>query len=41
MSAAERPLYCLLGREALRLARDAGLEPAAAARVAALLAEAE
>jgi predicted short-subunit dehydrogenase-like oxidoreductase (DUF2520 family) len=32
-----RPLYCLLGREALRLARDAGLDDASAGRLSALL----
>ena len=37
LSGAERPLYSLLAREALALARDAGLPPEAAARVAALL----
>jgi predicted short-subunit dehydrogenase-like oxidoreductase (DUF2520 family) len=41
LSAAERPLYCLLGREALRLARLAGADPAAAARIADLLGGAE
>jgi predicted short-subunit dehydrogenase-like oxidoreductase (DUF2520 family) len=41
LSAAERPLYCLLGREALRLARLAGADPAAAARLADLLGGAE
>jgi predicted short-subunit dehydrogenase-like oxidoreductase (DUF2520 family) len=41
LSAAERPLYCLLGREALRLARLAGIDPAAAARLADLLGGAE
>jgi predicted short-subunit dehydrogenase-like oxidoreductase (DUF2520 family) len=41
LSAAERPLYCLLGREALRLARLAGVDPAAAARLADLLGGAE
>ncbi len=41
LSAAERPLYCLLGREALRLARLAGVNPAAAARLADLLGGAE
>lgn len=38
---AERPLYCSLGREALRLARQTGLDPAAAARLSDLLGEAE
>jgi predicted short-subunit dehydrogenase-like oxidoreductase (DUF2520 family) len=37
LSADERALYCLLGREALRLARDAGAEDDAVARLAALL----
>jgi predicted short-subunit dehydrogenase-like oxidoreductase (DUF2520 family) len=41
LSAAERPLYCSLGREALRLARQAGLDPAAAARLSDLLGEAQ
>ena len=41
LSAAERPLYCLLGREALRLARLAGIPPATAARLADLLGGAE
>lgn len=37
LSADERALYCLLGREALRLAREAGVEEAAAERLSALL----
>lgn len=41
LSPDERPLYCLLGREALRLARRAGLDHEAAARMAVLLGEAE
>lgn len=41
LSAAERPLYCLLGREALRLARQAGVNSSAAARLADLLGGAE
>lgn len=41
LSEAERPLYCSLGREALRLARQTGLDSAAAARLADLLGEAE
>ncbi|HEU0015631.1 MAG TPA: DUF2520 domain-containing protein [Longimicrobium sp.] len=36
-----RAIYCLLGREALRLARGAGLDPAAAHRLAALLEDTE
>jgi predicted short-subunit dehydrogenase-like oxidoreductase (DUF2520 family) len=39
LSADERALYSLLGREALRLARRAGLEDAAAERMGALLGE--
>jgi predicted short-subunit dehydrogenase-like oxidoreductase (DUF2520 family) len=39
LSADERTLYCLLGREALRLARTAGLDAAAADRLGALLGE--
>lgn len=39
LSAGERALYCLLGREALRLARSAGLDAAAAERLQALLGE--
>jgi predicted short-subunit dehydrogenase-like oxidoreductase (DUF2520 family) len=39
LSADERALYSLLGREALRLARRAGLDPAAAERMGALLGE--
>ena len=39
LSADERALYSLLGREALRLARKAGLDPAAAERLGALLGE--
>ena len=39
LSGADRPLYSLLAREALALARDAGLPPEAAARVAAVLDE--
>jgi predicted short-subunit dehydrogenase-like oxidoreductase (DUF2520 family) len=39
LSADERALYSLLGREALRLARQAGLDPAAAERLGALLGE--
>lgn len=39
LSADERALYCLLAREALRLARAAGLDPAAAERLGALLGE--
>lgn len=37
LSGADRPLYSLLAREALALARDAGLPPESAARVDALL----
>jgi predicted short-subunit dehydrogenase-like oxidoreductase (DUF2520 family) len=37
LSGDDRPLYCLLGREALRLARDAGLDDASAGRLSALL----
>lgn len=37
LSGADRPLYSLLAREALALARDAGLPPESAARVATLL----
>lgn len=37
LSGADRPLYSLLAREALALARDAGLPPASAARIATLL----
>jgi predicted short-subunit dehydrogenase-like oxidoreductase (DUF2520 family) len=40
LSAEERPLYCLLGKETLRLARAAGLDPEAADRVAHALGEA-
>ncbi|HEX2210949.1 MAG TPA: DUF2520 domain-containing protein [Longimicrobium sp.] len=39
LSADERALYSLLGREALRLARRAGLDAAAAERMGALLGE--
>jgi predicted short-subunit dehydrogenase-like oxidoreductase (DUF2520 family) len=39
LSADERALYCLLGREALRLARAAGLDAGAAERLGALLGE--
>jgi predicted short-subunit dehydrogenase-like oxidoreductase (DUF2520 family) len=39
LSAEERALYSLLGREALRLARQAGLDAAAAERLGALLGE--
>jgi predicted short-subunit dehydrogenase-like oxidoreductase (DUF2520 family) len=39
LSGNERALYCLLGREALRLARGAGLDAAAAARMGTLLGE--
>ena len=39
LSGADRPLYSLLAREALALARDAGLSPEAAGRVAELLEE--
>jgi predicted short-subunit dehydrogenase-like oxidoreductase (DUF2520 family) len=39
LSADERTLYSLLGREALRLARRAGLDDAAAERLGALLGE--
>lgn len=39
LSADERALYCLLGREALRLARSAGLDAAAADRIGHLLGE--
>lgn len=39
LSADERALYCLLGREALRLARTAGLDAADAERMGALLGE--
>jgi predicted short-subunit dehydrogenase-like oxidoreductase (DUF2520 family) len=39
LSADERALYSLLGREALRLARQAGLDDAAAERMRALLGE--
>jgi predicted short-subunit dehydrogenase-like oxidoreductase (DUF2520 family) len=39
LSADERALYCLLGREALRLARSAGLEAGAADRIGILLGE--
>ena len=39
LSADERALYCLLGREALRLARRAGLDAAAADRIGTLLGE--
>ena len=39
LSGADRPLYALLAREALVLARDAGLPPGAAARIAELLEE--
>lgn len=39
LSADERALYCLLGREALRLARKAGMDAAAADRLADLLGE--
>jgi predicted short-subunit dehydrogenase-like oxidoreductase (DUF2520 family) len=38
LSGAERSLYCLLGREALSLARQRGIDPAAAERLDALLA---
>jgi predicted short-subunit dehydrogenase-like oxidoreductase (DUF2520 family) len=37
LSADERRLYCLLGREALRLAREAGADPRTAESLAALL----
>jgi predicted short-subunit dehydrogenase-like oxidoreductase (DUF2520 family) len=37
LSGDDRALYCLLGREALRLARESGLDPASAERVSALL----
>ncbi len=37
LSGADRPLYSLLAREALALARDAGLPPEAAERIAELL----
>jgi predicted short-subunit dehydrogenase-like oxidoreductase (DUF2520 family) len=37
LSEAERPLYCLLGREALALAERRGLDPEAARRIAELL----
>ena len=39
LSADERALFCLLGREALRLARAAGLDAAAADRIGILLGE--
>ena len=39
LSADERALYCLLGREALRLARRAGVDAAAADRIGTLLGE--
>lgn len=39
LSADERALYCLLGREALRLARMGGLDAAAAHRIGTLLGE--
>lgn len=39
LSADERALYCLLGREALRLARTAGLDAASADRIGTLLGE--
>lgn len=41
LSAALRPLYSLLGREALELARTAGLDPTAATRVREVLEEGE
>lgn len=41
LSGGLRPLYSLLGREALELARAAGLDPAAAARVGDVLEEGE
>lgn len=41
LSAQERPLYCLLGYEALRLARAAGLDSDAAARIERALGEAD
>jgi predicted short-subunit dehydrogenase-like oxidoreductase (DUF2520 family) len=41
LSGADRPLYSLLAREALQLARDAGLPRESAARVATLLNDAE
>ncbi|HEY0153685.1 MAG TPA: DUF2520 domain-containing protein [Longimicrobium sp.] len=37
LSGADRPLYSLLAREALALAKDAGLPPESAARIATLL----
>jgi predicted short-subunit dehydrogenase-like oxidoreductase (DUF2520 family) len=37
LSGAERDVYCLLGREALKLASMRGLSPAAAARLRELL----
>ncbi|HEV7589487.1 MAG TPA: DUF2520 domain-containing protein [Longimicrobium sp.] len=39
LSGADRDLYCLLGREALKLAQARGLDPAAAARLRDLLGE--
>jgi predicted short-subunit dehydrogenase-like oxidoreductase (DUF2520 family) len=39
LSADERALYCLLGRQALRLARRAGLDAAAADRIGMVLGE--
>lgn len=39
LGAGERELYILLAREALKLAREAGLDPAAAARMAEALGE--
>jgi predicted short-subunit dehydrogenase-like oxidoreductase (DUF2520 family) len=39
LSGADRDVYCLLGREALRLAEARGLDPAAATRLRALLGE--
>jgi len=39
LSADERALYCLLGREALRLARMGGMDAAAADRIGTLLGE--
>ena len=39
LSGADRDLYCLLGREALKLAEARGLDPAAAARLRDLLGE--
>jgi predicted short-subunit dehydrogenase-like oxidoreductase (DUF2520 family) len=41
LSVADRPLYSLLAREALALARNAGLPPDSAARIATLLEDAD